>query len=365
MQVYQQGNSIHIINKVFKFCMTSAVTLSGIMIMHNALADVKLKPVVDVYKTTQISAKQIQKKFGHDLKTIATLYASPESRASEQTSQKMEKVLIKMTNKINKMGDFSYVSVSPILYSSKEPVYITVDVVDKADTKRLSGFLSKPKESITDPDHLIKTWMEYQTAGFAASIKHDNKPLFKTCPAFHCLFGYEYPTLKKYQTTFSTLVPKNKIELIKMLRKDQDETKRAAAAYLLAHLKNGNEVVQVLTPSIYDSSATVRNSVMRVLAETLSKVKSVDFPVKTIVNAMNFPKETDRNKALNIAFVLSYQQKYAHYLAKHAGPALLDQLKLSQPNLHKISYDVLCNISGKKYGDRDYQAWGTWIKSKA
>ncbi|MEO8401965.1 MAG: hypothetical protein ABI597_09275 [Gammaproteobacteria bacterium] len=365
MQLYQQGNSTHIINNIFKFCMTSAVTLSSILIMHNALADAKLKPVVDVYKTTQISAKQIQKKFGHDLQTFATLFTSPESITSERNAQKMEKLLIKMTNKINKMGDFSYVSVSPILYSSKEPVYITIDVVDKTDKTRLPDFLPKPRESFTDPDHLIKTWMEYQTAGFAASIKHDNKPLYKTCPAFHCLFGFEYPALKKYQTTFVTLVPKNKGQLVKILRKDQDENKRAVAALLLAHLKNGNEVLKILTPSIYDSSSNVRNNVMRVLADTLSKVKTTDFPIKTIIIAMDFPKETDRNKALNVAFALSFQQKYAHYLAKHAGPALLEQLKLSQPNLHKLSYDILVNISGKKFNERDYQAWEGWIKGKA
>ncbi len=159
-------------------------------------------------------------------------------------------------------------------------------------------------------------------------------------------------------------MPKNQEQIIDILRNDKDENKRAAATLLLAHIKDGQELVKILIPSMYDSSSGVRNNVMRVLGATLAKVKVNDFPIDKAIAALDFPDETDRNKALYILLSLANQPNYARYIRTHAAKLLIDHLKMFQPNLHGNSYAVLTRISGQEYGERDYKAWQDWL-SKA
>ena len=152
------------------------------------------------------------------------------------------------------------------------------------------------------------------------------------------------------------------MQLVSILRKDSDESKRASAALLLAHMKNGNELIKVLVPSMRDPSDQVRNNVMRVLGATLSKIKVADFPINESVVALHFPSTTDRNKALYIISSLVEEPHYAHYVIRHAGQELIDELKLSQPNIHELSYEILKKISHKNFSDRDYSSWEKWLK---
>ena len=36
-------------------------------------------------------------------------------------------------------------------------------------------------------------------------------------------------------------------------------------------------------------------------------------------------------------------------------------LRLGQPNNHDYAYRILKAISGQQFGERDYQAWETWL----
>jgi hypothetical protein len=109
-----------------------------------------------------------------------------------------------------------------------------------------------------------------------------------------------------------------------------------------------------------DPSNGVRNSAMRVLGATLAK-NNVDFPVQEAITALDFPMETDRNKALYIILSLTNQPRYAKFIAVHAKTELLEELKMRQLNLHDLAYEVLKKISGKNYSDRNYVAWKNWL----
>jgi hypothetical protein len=105
---------------------------------------------------------------------------------------------------------------------------------------------------------------------------------------------------------------------------------------------------------------------MRVIGGTLDKTKIDDFPVHDILQALDFPDTTDRNKALYILYSLSKSKQsdsYRSTIAHHASHRLVDLLRLQQPNLHDMAYVLLKQISGKEYGERDYAAWENWLNA--
>ncbi len=320
-------------------------------------------PVIDLYKSNQLSAKVVEKKYKIQFQKIADIFNSPDSMNSKKNIDICMKSMFEILTGIKKMGDFSYVNITPIIYPNVKTIYFSIDIVDKKDKARLSYFTAKPTKNIPDPDGLIQSWLEYEKVGNSILYKNKTAPIFKSCPAIHCTYGFDDPRLKKYLPVFSQLVPKDKDQLIVVLRKDKDENKRAAAAFLLAHINNKNELIKILTPSIKDPSSSVRNNAMRVIAATLAGMKNPDFPINEAVLALNFPEALDRNKALYILSSLAKQPRYANYLLQHAQNELLDDLELSQPNIHEFSYIILKLISGKDFGEHNYQAWKRWLQN--
>jgi hypothetical protein len=316
---------------------------------------------IDVYKTTQLTAEQINKKFYKEFQDIAETVLSSKSMTSKANGKKFAVLCQKITDGITQMGHFSYVHVSNIMYSNVKKIYFTIDIVDIKDKNRLSLFNANPTKSFRDPDNLISQWGKYEQTAFDIAYRTKIFPAFKNCPAYHCVFGFEHPLLQKYQPIFEKEVPKQKLKLIEILRQDKDYNKRAAAAYLLAHIKNGGELIKILIPSMYDSNELVRNNVMRVIALALRKVKNVDFPIEKVVAALDFPDETNRNKALAIISELATQPRYAKYIKENASQQIMDNLRMIQPNLHDTAYLILLGLSGQTFGERDYTSWERWL----
>lgn len=313
---------------------------------------------LDLYKSDQITIDQIKKKFSERIKKIIYLVSVEKDKAS---AKKMKESIV---SDIKKMGDFSYVGISAIQYPNDPVVHFSVDVVDKSHAYKLPKFLARPSETITDPEGLIQSWMQYEAAAQQMSLKKFLVMKPDECPANHCLSaGFSDPQLKPYQTLFDKKVPEKKQALVRVLQKDKDEMKRASAAFLLGHLKTSKEVVEVLTPFMFDESAEVRNNVIRVLAFTFMKPNTTDFPIEKAIQTLNFPTTTDRNKSLAFISGLVDNPANADYVKKHARYILLDHLKLEQPNLKDFAHLTLKKISGKDYGENDYQAWKQWADS--
>lgn len=321
-------------------------------------------PNVDIYRTDQIAVSDIYKTFGSELKAISTIILSPQSLNSKKNKILLDDNINKIITGIKKKGDFVYVNLSSILYPQDQKVYFSIDVVDRNDKDRLSHFLPLQQNKIDDPDHLIAQWRAYETTGFELLYQKKQLPIYKSCPVYHCVFGFEDEKLKKYKNLFNTLVPKNKSKLRKILRYDKSAEKRGAAVYLVGHLNNAEEIIDILVPSIFDSSSLVRNNAMRVLIQVLMKVKPRHFPIENVVKVLDFPTSTDRNKGLVMLSLLVNFDSYAKYISTHAADQLLRCLRLTQPNIHNPAYEILKKISGKSFSDKDYAKWQQWIESQ-
>lgn len=331
---------------------------------------------MDVYGTNEKKAAKIINQFGTEIAAYAQCHAAEHRLKPECQFEKQAKIKKTIIEKIRKNGDFAYVNISTVTYPEMREhpgirEFITIDVVEKKDKSRvayLAQFKSKNfnkniKKS-QELDRLIKQWASYENVGLELFYKQEIRSV-KNCSAYHCTWGFEHADLKKYQAVFDKEVPKYKTKLVETLKRDPDENRRSAAACLLAHIKNGKELVDILTPSISDPSEEVRNDVMRVLESTLAIVKPTNFNIDPIIQALDSPVLTDRNKALCMIMSLSEQPKYARYVAEHAGASLMASLKMIQPNLHSAAYVVSQRISGKTYGEHDYELWQNWFLEQA
>ena len=326
--------------------MKSLMLTLTLILINPIQAYASLAPVIDIYRTNQLSLTDVQKKCNNDFQKIATIMSTPGAMNISSNRLLLTKLIEKTQLAIHAMGNFSYVGLSPVMYPSHKYVYITIDVVDQADTVRLSHFLPLQSNILPDPDHLIDHWLAYQKKGFALLFKETKYPAFDACPAYHCLFGFDAPALATYKPLFTGLVQRNKLNLLAILRQDKDEEKRAAAAFLLAHMKDANELTNLLAPSIFDASSMVRNNVMRVLGLMLLKADVKHFPIADVILALDFPVVADRNKALFILWVLANRPNYAYYIKKHALQQLHILLKQSQPNIHDLADQILRKIKG-------------------
>ncbi len=316
---------------------------------------------LDVYKTNSITAEEVDRKYQKEITQIAKYLIALNAMPNMQSAIDLKGPLNVVMDGVRKSGDFSYVGMTPVVYPGGKKIGISIDVVDKSDAKRLQGMTMAPVGSYSDPNGLLASWGAYEEYGRNHLFNATMKAMLEDCPAYHCLFGFNDPAVKKYAVLFNTEVPKYKNELVTILRNDKDEMKRGTAAFLLAHLKDGNEVISILTPSMRDPSSGVRNNVMRVLLEAVTKVNDLDFPVEEAVHALSYPTTTDRNKDLYLLGSLAEKPRYRQYIKDHACHALLEQYHLVQLNLHSGAYSALKNISGKDYAMDDVAAWESWV----
>lgn len=310
---------------------------------------------IDLFGTSQITIEQVRQRFGKDIRELV-------KASSVGDDQTFANLYDKITSGIQAMGDFAYVAVSPVTYyNDGKYVYVTIDIVDRKDSQRLLNFLPAPEADFPDPDGLLAAWEEYEETASALLNKGELKASGVRCPALHCIWGFDHPKLKKYEGIFQTKVPKNKAALKAILHGDKLETHRASAAFLLSHIADPVELVQTLLPSIRDSSATVRNNVMRVLADLAKERNDLAIPIDPFLEALDFPETSDRNKALATLACLATKPANKEALIRKAGASLIRILRLLQPNNHDFAYAILKEISGKHFSARDYQAWQAWL----
>lgn len=323
----------------------------------------KNKITLDVYGTKDLSTRILKEKFAPQFNKLADILQSPVGLNSSNNQTEMCNTLLYLISEIKKLGNFNFVNISPIMYPGDKVTHITIDIVDAKQKARLLYFNSTPTKTIDDPAHLVSSWLAYEHEGFEFIFKEKRQPHFDSCPAHHCLFGFEEANFRKYAIQFKA-VEQNKAALINVLRNDKDPNKRAAAAFLLAHIRSARELVNVLLPSIYDVNEKVRNNAMRVIGLTLLKEPIDNFPIEKVMRALDFPVTSDRNKAMVILSSLADKPKYAEYISKNAGKELLEELKLEQPNNHGLSYQILKKITRQNYAERDYQSWEKYLNQQ-
>lgn len=223
-----------------------------------------------------------------------------------------------------------------------------------------------PAGTHADPDGLLALWDEYEDKAMgmlmSGTVKHDAEP----CPFWHC-FTFAHPSLVRYREAFAKRVPAVERELVAVLREERRDSRRAAAAYLLAHLVSGERVVELLLPSIRDPSELVRNNAMRVLAMIAMHRPEIAIPIAPILAALRYPTTLDRNKASAILAGLTSRElgaKAREQIIAGAGELLVDMLALKQPNNHDFAYRILKQVSGRDLGEHAVESWRAWLRTR-
>lgn len=314
---------------------------------------------LDIYGTDRLSISEVRSLLAGQLEPCIGKYLADEI-------VKFKACKAELVAKIQEQYHFAYVDLALVGYfrSGDHPVYGTFDIVEKRDAKERMAFTKRPLKSFADPDGLIQAWEEYQKTGFSLLARGEISNERIPCPAFHCIFGHQHPTLRPYEKIFVDGVAKHKTKLIEIIRFDKDDNRRGLAAYLLAYEKDGNHLIQILSERLRDESDFVRNNITRIFSDIAMFHPDLPLPVGEVAKVLNFPATTDRNKASiffqGIATNRFLREKYNDVLILEVVPILLKTLRLEQPNNHDPAYTTLRLLSGQNYDKRDYQSWEDW-----
>jgi hypothetical protein len=105
---------------------------------------------------------------------------------------------------------------------------------------------------------------------------------------------------------------------------------------------------------------------MRVISDIVFYHPEIEVAVAPVLEALDFPATSDRNKAAAILAGLLERpgaERLHHLVVARAGATLLAMLRLQQPNNHRFAHRILRAISGRNFGARDYAAWESWLES--
>lgn len=313
-----------------------------------------------VYGSNRLNETILRQTLGKDLEAWIA-----KGLEGDEAAMQME---IKLADKIKNKFDLASAdwTVMQFFEPSDLAIHITLDVVEKADVPRRMPFKASPVGVFPDPDGLLTAWREYEEIALNLVEAGEINPDTEKCPAVHCPFGHSHKKLKKFEKVFSEGVKKNEKALVDVLNQSRSMDDRASAAYLLSYLNNAEKVAALLVPVIKDSEPLVRNNALRVLGDIAEKNKEVILPIKPILEALDFPRASDRSKAVFVVMMMSSgSQQVRDEILRESVPTLLSMLKGNQPDQRDFSHNILRKVSGKEYPAADFLAWNNWYQKTA
>jgi len=311
---------------------------------------------LDLYRSSQITEVEVDQAFGVDIEKIV-------HAMDIGNMEGVEEPYTAVVRGIQSMGEFAFANLGIITYfeDGENVVYVTVDVVDRADSVSRMGFDPSPAGSVEDPLEALAAWDEYMQKGFQLLQARELGSSTDSCPVHHCFVGFEHPNVEGYKELFDRAAQEYETQLVRVLREEADASKRAAAAFVLAHMEDAGELVEIIMPSVRDPSSRVRNNIMRVLAFIAAKQGGASIPIEPVLQALDYPSASDRNKAASVLVGLSGRPENREAILS-AALVLLRLLRLEQPNNHDPAYQILRQVSGEEYDERDYAAWEAWVE---
>jgi hypothetical protein len=315
---------------------------------------------VEIFDTAPDTVARVMARHGDAMRRLQA------AAAVDDRERDAERALV---DEIRAGGDFAYAEPSMVGYYETGASYLTIDLVDRRDAERRMPFRPPPTGSYPDPDGLLLAWHAYEAEVLKLLDRGQLKPPPADCPSFQCLGDPRQPELQPLAAPLANAAHHAE-ELATIVRNDKSAERRAAAAFVLAYVKDGEIVVADLLPALHDPSGMVRNNAMRVLAEIALHHPEIDIPIEPVIEALGFPSVADRNKAAAALCGLVGRPRpdmaqVRRRVASDAGSMLLAMLRLQQPNNHDWAYKVFTAISGQRYGERDYTAWQTWLDRTA
>ncbi|WP_347922924.1 hypothetical protein [Pontimicrobium sp. SW4] len=307
---------------------------------------------VTVFGTDIISKEEVVKKCKDELQMLKTLYDS------DRETYKTKK--IELDNKLLTLGDFAYANVRLFKSFTNDYDFI-IDFVEAKEAKMRLNYRTINTKHFDDPNGLIAKWQEYEELSY--QLFKDGEIKDYSCPVIHCLWSFNHPKLEPYLDAINTYAPKHKDELINILNTSELADQRASAAFLLAHAEMNNEdLLQTLMPSIRDAESSVRNNSMRVIYYMARAFPDMEFNISKIIDALDFPSFTDRNKALVILRSIPLDNLNKED-SKRLSEILIEILEKKDAHNYKNAYTVIKKWSQKDYDENDIESWKKWAIS--
>jgi hypothetical protein len=317
---------------------------------------------IDVYGTDRFDAAELRAAFPDLFDRFAVLMVA-------QDMETLEPMLEDLEAWVDARGPFALTDFS--VQSTPDPanrqllVRIGVDVVEPEDVARRMPFRAPPDAELPDPGGALALWTEYEAKGMELAMSGGLPTAAGDCPALHCVFFFEQPDLEPYLDRIDTSAEKYRDELFAIAERSANPEYRARAIFLLAHSADAESLLPLLGRAIYDENGSVRNNAMRVMMYMAMDDPSQPFPIEALAAALDFPSESDRNKAAyTVRWAAEFEPHRARIIAT-ALPTLLQLLRSDRPNIHEPAYEALQVLSGRDYADRDYAAWDAWAASRA
>lgn len=357
----------HLVNKV--------ITMKKIGLGYLAISiwSASTSAAVDVYGVDPATSVKILKKYSKSIGEIESHLQ--QEMAKENPAERMDHPLDNIAKKrlaliaeITKKNNYKYVNFDTIFYPADNSLYTTIEIVDKNHPERIRFVNSTPyrklEKGISHKLDLIDEMNIYTGIGMDLIINKQMSSAMGSCPVYHCGVGFNHPKLKPYLRLFNNGAIKNKKLIIETLNHDPDPERRAAAAFLVAHFNNPQEIIAVLSPHITDKDEGVRNNVMRVIGETVGNAHITNLDIMPFIDALDSPYTTDRNKALLVLSNAMQSKALRKELLEKGSDKLLALIQLKQPNNHDLAYSILKKISGKDFGATNVVAWSKWVAAE-
>ncbi len=316
---------------------------------------------VGTYGSSRINEVTLKEFLGKDLDIWLA-----KGLASDPSAMEMEEQFV---SRIKKKFGFPFVEWSIVQHfdPGQLSLHLTLDVVEEKDAARRMPFFAAPKEEFADPLGLIKQWDDYENTALNLVESGEIEPEAEKCVALHCPFGHKHPKLKPYEKIFQIGLKTQGAKLLEIVKSDKRANYRASAAFLLAYWTDEKKkVVDSMVERIKDPDAVVRNNALRVLGDIAEFHKETPIPLGPFLPALDYPKVSDRSKALYVVHLLSLgSNQVREELLKTSVPTLVNLMECKQPDHRELAHGILRKISGKEFPDSDSRAWLAWYKKLA
>lgn len=325
---------------------------------------IEAKNIVDIYGIDANQSEKIINKYANRVGVIEGLLLRKIHVKSNDND--LDKIILKkrlLINKIKKEGGFLYVDFNTVFYPGNKNQYTTIEIIQKNQPERLRYISPENAKNYELKADLINQMVTFINLELQLMINNQLNLKDLSCPVYHCVSGFHHPELRPYLEIFNIGSIKEKELIINTLNNDPDPLRRAAAAFLMGHFKDPNEIVSLLTTHVSDRDSGVRNNVMRVIASTMFKANLDHIDIVPFLDLLESPETTDRNKALCVLAKAAESSAEKKIIIQKGGEKLLAILQLKQPNNHEIAYIILKKISGKDYGENNITGWKKWVES--
>jgi len=316
---------------------------------------------VDRFGTSRFTAEKL-------LEPLRPRFAEYEQASLAHDYEKAAPIQHELETAVKQAGGFAFVKFSVVRYFREgDPSYLTIDVVEPADVARRMTFAKPPADAaaLPDPEGLLAKYGEYEKKGFELLAKHEKiKNAASSRELLHCPFGFAHAELAPFKPILVDGARRHVDDLVAIVHRDTEAQHRAFAIFLLAFTVDGARVVREIVPACKDESSLVRNNALRVFAETAHHHPEVALPLAPVLDALEFPETTDRNKASAILEPLSKKKELQTEIRRRAGTTIVAMLKLKQPNNHDFAVMILKNLHGEQtppIGDEDVAGWEAWL----